>query len=344
MRSFKRVIALLIMVMLIASIIPAAVMAKSQVPTKIKVEGAEVYAECAASKVNGNKNILTITITDASGKTTKEFWINNNADGVYSITTEEGDYTVYVATYGNVKIDSFYFVSFEQNATLAGEELEGYVNLGFIGYYPYGDMILSTSFYWQKVEAGSHIIWEDVYAAYADWQARGGLGLPENLKWRTSGINPLYFDADALVSCEDFTLAQQENYYKSFYVDGGYAEPTVTPAGEEGTSFAYQRYTAYVYVWNLVYNDPTTSEATRQILRDNGGSTHYQALVAYYGYDVVMGTKFEVVYEENMDDVFDYWSNLFQDGIEHLTTEGQHFEGWTLLGLIEEFKEMVYGK
>ncbi|MCL2163210.1 MAG: C69 family dipeptidase [Oscillospiraceae bacterium] len=71
------------------------------------------YAAPAASieKLNGNKNNLTITVTEyyLSGRTsvfTETFSIDNNAAGTYQV----GDYMVYVDTKGNTQIRECYIV------------------------------------------------------------------------------------------------------------------------------------------------------------------------------------------------------------------------------------------
>jgi hypothetical protein len=77
-----------------------------------KVTVSDVYVE----KLNGNKNNLTITVTeqagmDRNGKTiefsyTATFSINNNAAGTYTV----GNYKVYVDTKGNTQIRECYIV------------------------------------------------------------------------------------------------------------------------------------------------------------------------------------------------------------------------------------------
>jgi hypothetical protein len=64
------------------------------------------------TKLNGNQNDLTITVTEiyADGTTeppiTMTFKINNNAEGVYDV----GGYKVYVDTKGNEQIRACYIL------------------------------------------------------------------------------------------------------------------------------------------------------------------------------------------------------------------------------------------
>ena len=80
------------------------------------------------TKLNGNKNDLTITITekrlygygDGNGEKlviTKTFSINNNAIGIYDV----GGYQVYVDTKGNVQIREIYIVKYPAIVPFIGE-------------------------------------------------------------------------------------------------------------------------------------------------------------------------------------------------------------------------------
>jgi len=98
------------------------------------------------------------------------------------------------------------------------------LNLGFIGYYLYDGKVMSTSFYWQKLNAGDLIDWNAVDAAYAGWVAQGGL-VPDRTTWQTSGYASFTFDDYAAIGYGDFNIGQLENFYKSYYVAPGYVLP-----------------------------------------------------------------------------------------------------------------------
>ncbi|MCL2690674.1 MAG: hypothetical protein FWE56_00245 [Candidatus Bathyarchaeota archaeon] len=71
----------------------------------------EVAVSAFVTKLNGNTNGLTITVTntydEANSKTfTETFSINNNSAGTFAV----GPYNVYVDTYGNDKIRACYIV------------------------------------------------------------------------------------------------------------------------------------------------------------------------------------------------------------------------------------------
>ncbi|MCL1886070.1 MAG: hypothetical protein FWF98_04890 [Dehalococcoidia bacterium] len=81
---------------------------------KLTVNG--LSADAFVEKLNGNKNSLTITITELVSKAgsdkqteatyTETFSINNNAAGIYEV----GPYSVYVDTKGNTQIREIYIV------------------------------------------------------------------------------------------------------------------------------------------------------------------------------------------------------------------------------------------
>ena len=99
--------------------------------------------------------------------------------------------------------------------------------IGFIGYYVYDGVVMSTSIHWQTLyQPGECIDWDAVEAAYADWVARGGLVKLED-GWQTSGwdsrwIKP-YPEGD--VCYGDLGEGQVEAYYKKIYLDPGYEMP-----------------------------------------------------------------------------------------------------------------------
>ena len=70
-----------------------------------------VIPSAAVEKVNGNKNILTVTVTEVYADGSKKYFtetlsINNNAAGQYNV----GEYCVYVDTKGNDQIRACYIV------------------------------------------------------------------------------------------------------------------------------------------------------------------------------------------------------------------------------------------
>jgi len=98
------------------------------------------------------------------------------------------------------------------------------VNLGFIGYYLFDDVVMSTSIHWQALNEGDFIDWDAVDAAYADWVAEGGLE-PDRTLWQTSGYASYTFEDYAAIGFGDFTEGQIEGYYLNYYVDPGYILP-----------------------------------------------------------------------------------------------------------------------
>ena len=91
------------------SLMPTAFMAEIA-PDPTSIEGASVNAW--VDKLNGNQNRLWIAVTDSSGVTKQDFLISNNGVSVYIISTEIGNYGVYVETKGNTQIRACYFSSF----------------------------------------------------------------------------------------------------------------------------------------------------------------------------------------------------------------------------------------
>ena len=99
------------------------------------------------------------------------------------------------------------------------------ISVGFIAYYENGNGgVSTTSIGWQDIRPGSTINWDAVDAAYDAWVAEGGLA-PQKDLCHTSGYAPLTFEWNAPIGFSDFSLAQQEGYYKSFYIDPGYIAP-----------------------------------------------------------------------------------------------------------------------
>ena len=104
------------------------------------------------------------------------------------------------------------------------------VNLGFIGYYVYDGVVMSTSIHWQNLSEGDLIDWDAVDAAYADWMDQGGLE-PDRTLWQTSGYASFTFVDYAELGFGDFNIGQLENYYKAYFVDPGYVDPVVVNLG-----------------------------------------------------------------------------------------------------------------
>lgn len=90
-----------------ASVVPSIASA----PSAIIADDVTVTAK--VEKIVGNQNRLRITITDSGGVKNQDFMINNNAAEVYPVSTETGDYEIYVDTKGNTQIRACYIVSFE---------------------------------------------------------------------------------------------------------------------------------------------------------------------------------------------------------------------------------------
>jgi uncharacterized repeat protein (TIGR02543 family) len=80
--------------------------------TKNPVKIVDIIPTAEVTKLNGNKNDLTITLTEklsdgTTNTTTKTFSINNNAADTYTI----GPYKVYVDTKGNTQIRACYIIT-----------------------------------------------------------------------------------------------------------------------------------------------------------------------------------------------------------------------------------------
>jgi len=113
------------------------------------------------------------------------------------------------------------------------------VDLGFIGHYLFDGRVLTTSFYWQRLEEGDMIDWDAVDAAYADWYAKGGLKADRTDGWKSSGFAPLFFEDYAPKGHGDFAYEQLEGYYRAYFVATDYELPVVKGpevpcAGPEG--------------------------------------------------------------------------------------------------------------
>jgi len=104
----KNLSVVLVLTVILTTVISA--IAATSAPAEIKVEGASVSA--IVDKLNGNQNRLLITVKDNSGSNTKSFFVANNAEGVYDISTNAGNYKVYVDVKGNTQIRACYIVEF----------------------------------------------------------------------------------------------------------------------------------------------------------------------------------------------------------------------------------------
>lgn len=133
--------------------------------------------------------------------------------------TAEGCYVFYVPKVYNNKNINMVFVGDYINKEKEVDPTV--VNLGFIGYYKYGDSVLTTSFYWQSLKKGDCIDWDAVDEAYAKWMSDGGLE-PERITWQTSGYASYTFPDKSKKCFEDFNKGQVEGYYKEYYLDPGY--------------------------------------------------------------------------------------------------------------------------
>ncbi|MFD1134408.1 glycosyl hydrolase [Paenibacillus urinalis] len=105
--------------LLLSLVMPVGATANASQPPAITVDGVTVTAK--VDKLRGNQNRLWITITEDSGITTKDFMINNNAADIYPVSTEVGDYEVYVDTKGNTQKRSGYIVSYTKRWTDADQ-------------------------------------------------------------------------------------------------------------------------------------------------------------------------------------------------------------------------------
>ena len=101
------------------------------------------------------------------------------------------------------------------------------VDLGFIGHYLHDGRVLTTSFYWQRLNEGDLIDWAAVEAAYAGWVAEGGLAPDTTGGWRSSGFAPIFFADGAAIGHGDFSFDQLEGYYRAYFVATGYTLPYV---------------------------------------------------------------------------------------------------------------------
>ncbi|MCL2037511.1 hypothetical protein FWG95_00655 [Candidatus Saccharibacteria bacterium] len=183
------------------------------------------------------------------------------------------------------------------------------VNLGFIGCYEFEGKALTTSFYWQNLaKPGDKIDWAAVDAAYQKWVDDGGLA-PSRVTWQTSGGSSFTFDDYANIGYGDFTAGQIESYYGAYYVDPGC-----------GVVASYDRYQAYVEIWNDLWTDKVSGVTAEQkaLLSASGGLDHYYALLAHYG-----ATSLPNYYhfDASMKAVYDQWADALEPGLKSVCGE-----------------------
>ena len=108
----KRVIMIILLLMTV--LIPVAyVSAASNVPAEIKLVDVSVTA--IVEKFDGNQNRLWIRLADDNGTIAEPYIIKNNSAGIYRISSNSGDYQIYVDTKGNTQVRACYIMSFAQN-------------------------------------------------------------------------------------------------------------------------------------------------------------------------------------------------------------------------------------
>ena len=206
-----------------------------------------------------------------TSKNSNEFWD-------FPIALQEGQkavngaYIFFIPKAQNNKNINMVFVS--EWAQKPVDTKKVHVNLGFIGYYLYDGIVMSTSIHWQNLEDGECIDWDAVDAAYADWIAQGGLA-PDRTLWQTSGYASFTFEDYANKCHGDFNIGQLENYYKSYYVDPGYVAPSAPTSvcivafehmsgGQYGyVGMSYTGGSAPVQLFQLAGNDYTYEIVSR---------------------------------------------------------------------------------
>lgn len=186
---------------------------------------------CAESgitaRIDGNGNSARISVTVDGVRFTFPNRPVNNAENVY--TTDCG-IVVSVFVRGNSIMNTTVVMPAVEVVEEVEEKDEAKpieVALGFIGHYLHDGRVLTTSFYWQTLNAGDMIDWDAVEAAYAAWVAIGGLAPDTANGWRTSGFGSFAFADGAEIGHGDFSEAQLEGYYRAYFVATGYVLPVV---------------------------------------------------------------------------------------------------------------------
>jgi hypothetical protein len=179
---------------------------------------------CAESgitaRIDGNGNSARISVTVDGVRFTFPNRPVNNAENVY--TTDCG-IVVSVFVRGNSIMNTTVVMPAVEVVEEEVTPIE--VALGFIGHYLHDGRVLTTSFYWQTLNAGDMIDWDAVEAAYAAWVAIGGLAPDTANGWRTSGFGSFAFADGAEIGHGDFSEAQLEGYYRAYFVATGYVLP-----------------------------------------------------------------------------------------------------------------------
>ena len=236
-----------------------------------------------------------------TSKESNTYWDFNIALQPGQVATADGCYVFYIPkVYNNKNINMVFIGGYELKPA---EQQEVIVHLGFIGYYVNDGKIMNTSFYWQDLKEGDSIDWNGVDAAYADWVAQGGLE-PDRTQWLTSGYASFTFDDYANIGFGDFNIGQLEDYYKSYYVDPGYKVPPVL--------VSYDRYLAYVKLWNDLYLRNDLTPADKQTLSADGGLAHYNALLAAYG---AASLPPYYHFDNSQQALYDSWADQLEVGL-----------------------------
>ncbi|MCL2423839.1 MAG: hypothetical protein FWD11_08130, partial [Micrococcales bacterium] len=162
--------------------------------------------------------------------------------------TADGGYVFFIPKVYNNKNINMVFVSEWTEATgpSVGKPF------GFIGCYLYEDRVLTTTVYVGSLnKPGDVIDWEAVNASYDQWEKDGGLkGLGEG--WQTSGYAPRHFADGETIGYADLDEGQMAGPpLNTWYFDRGCQAPEV--------AVSYDRYRAYVQLWNDYYIDPAVA-------------------------------------------------------------------------------------
>jgi len=247
----------------------------------------------------------SFTLTSKESNTYWDFVIALQPD---QAKTGDGYYVFFIPkVYNNKNINMVFLSEWIEKSAKSPT-----VNLGFIGCYVHSGTVMTTSFYWQELNAGDKVDWDAVYAAYDTWVAQGGLA-PNAKGWQTSGYASLYFDGDRPdVGHADFTPAQLEGYYLAYFISPGC--PTIAQV-------SYDRYLAYVELWNDLYDgdgfygqgfDGVKADGAQRAILFAGGILHYRALLAQYG---LSSAEPYFHFDEGLKDTYDEWADVLEEGL-----------------------------
>ena len=258
-------------------------------------------------KVSGSvfQQYDSFTLTAKESSTYWDFVIAPQPD---QATTDDGSYVFYIPKAASNKNINMVFVGGWVEKTAPPAEDSNEVNVGFIGCYVNGGTVMTTSFYWQNLaKDGDQIDWAAVDAAYAQWEAQGGLARNTD-GWLSSGPASKHFAENEPLSYGDLGAGQLESYYNTWYLD---------PGCDTSVVVSYDRYRAYVQLWNDLYLDPTVSAADKAILHDDGGIDHYNALLVRYGAE-----SLPPYYHFSSADkaVYDQWADALEVGLKLVYT------------------------